>query len=150
MPQPRYPNLDLLSHNSGHLWPALLGEQGDPHWGVLHILSNLLIVAGFFLLAKSWHVLYHTQRRHAPATAGPYARIRHPQYAAFGLILFGFLLQWPALLTLLMFPVLLIMYAWLAVTEENGMRQQFGTAYDEYAARTPRFIPAFTTASHTA
>ncbi len=56
----------------------------------------------------------------------------------------GFLLQWPTLLTLLMFPVLLIMYARLAVAEESAMQQQFGTAYAQYAARTPRFIPSLT------
>jgi protein-S-isoprenylcysteine O-methyltransferase Ste14 len=76
------------------------------------------------------------------ATTGPYARIRHPQYVAFVLILLGFLLQWPTLLTLLMFPVLLIMYGRLAVTEEVEMRARFGDAWESYTARTPRFIPA--------
>ena len=146
--QTRYPNLDLLAHNSGHLWSTLLGEKGDPHWGFLHILSSLLIIAGFYLLAKSWHVLYHAQRRHALATAGPYARIRHPQYVAFVLILTGFLLQWPTLLTLAMFPILLVMYGRLAATEEIDMRKQFGAAFDAYAARTPRFIPGFGQATH--
>lgn len=141
--QTRYPQLDIMAHNSGHLWSTLLGEKGDPHWGVLHILSNLSIVIGFYLLAKSWHVLYHAQRRHGLATAGPYARIRHPQYVAFVLILLGFLLQWPTLLTLLMFPVLLVMYARLAVNEEREMQREFGAAYDQYAARTPRFVPQF-------
>jgi protein-S-isoprenylcysteine O-methyltransferase Ste14 len=88
-------------------------------------------------------VLYHAQRRHALATAGPYARIRHPQYVAFVLILLGFLLQWPTLLTLLMFPVLLVMYGHLAVTEEAEMRAQFGTEFDTYAMHTPRFFPRF-------
>jgi protein-S-isoprenylcysteine O-methyltransferase Ste14 len=46
-------------------------------------------------------------------------RIRHPQYVAFVLILLGFLFQWPTLLTLLMFPILL-MYARLAITEKGG------------------------------
>ena len=146
--QTRYPGLDLLAHNSGHLWSTLLGEKGDPHWGVLHILSNVLIVAGFYLLAKSWHVLYHAQRRHALATAGPYARIRHPQYVAFVLILTGFLLQWPTLLTLAMFPIFLVMYGRLAATEEIDMRKQFGADFDAYAARTPRFIPGFEQATH--
>ena len=146
--QTRYPNLDLLAHNSGHLWSTLLGENGDPHWGFLHILSNVLLVVGFYLLAKSWHVLYHAQRRHALATAGPYARVRHPQYVAFVVILTGFLLQWPTLLTLLMFPVLLVMYGRLAITEEREMRQQFGAAFDAYAARTPRFIPGFEQTTH--
>ncbi|MDP3651792.1 MAG: isoprenylcysteine carboxylmethyltransferase family protein [Rhodoferax sp.] len=141
--QTRYPGLDILSHDAGHLWSTLLGAQGNPHFGVLHIASYIFLAWGFFLLSSAWNVLYHAQRRHALATAGPYARIRHPQYVAFVLILLGFLLQWPTLLTLLMFPVLLLMYARLAVTEEAEMRAQFGEAFDSYARRTPRFIPRF-------
>lgn len=139
--QTRYPGLDLLSHNSGHLWSTLLGEKGNPHFGVLHITSYLLLGGGFWLLSEAWHVLYQAQRRHALATVGPYARIRHPQYLAFVLILLGFLAQWPTLLTLLMFPVLLLMYGRLAITEEREMDQQFGADYRSWAARTPRFIP---------
>ena len=86
-------------------------------------------------------MLYHAQRRQTLAVSGPYERIRHPQYVAFVLILFGFLLQWPTVLTLLMFPVLLVMYGRLAVTEESEMRARFGAEFERYAARTPRFIP---------
>jgi protein-S-isoprenylcysteine O-methyltransferase Ste14 len=91
-------------------------------------------------------VLYHAQRRRTLAMSGPYERIRHPQYVAFVLILLGFLLQWPTVLTLLMFPVLLIMYGRLAITEEAEMRAQFGAEFDRYAAGTPRFIPRFASA----
>ncbi len=139
--QTRNPGLDLMSHDAGHLWATMLGEKGDPHFGVLHIASNILIVAGFWLLSASWHVLYHAQRVQVLATGGPYTRIRHPQYLAFVLILFGFLLQWPTILTLLMFPVLLVMYGRLAVTEERDMDTRFGEAWRAYAARTPRFLP---------
>ncbi|MCW5636681.1 MAG: isoprenylcysteine carboxylmethyltransferase family protein [Rubrivivax sp.] len=139
--QTRYPGLDLLSHDSGHLWSTLLGEKGDPHFGVLHIASYALLIGGFYLLSNAWNVLYRAQREHQLATGGPYARIRHPQYVGFVLVLLGFLLQWPTLLTLLMFPVLLVMYARLSTLEEQEMRRQFGAAYDAYAARTPRFIP---------
>ena len=139
--QTKYPGLDLLSHNSGHLWSTLLGEKGDPHFGALHIASYVFLGLGFYLLSSAWNVLYHAQRRNALAQTGAYARIRHPQYVAFVLILLGFLLQWPTLLTLLMFPVLLVMYGRLAVTEEAEMRKQFGADFDAYAARTPRFLP---------
>jgi protein-S-isoprenylcysteine O-methyltransferase Ste14 len=139
--QTKYPGLDILSHNSGHLWSTLLGEKGDPHFGVLHIGSYILLALGFILLSNAWNVLYHAQRRHTLATAGPYARIRHPQYVAFVLILLGFLLQWPTLLTLAMFPVLLVMYTRLASMEEREMHAQFGAAYEEYAKRVPRFLP---------
>ena len=139
--QAKYPQINLMSHNTGHLWSTLLGEKGDPHFGVLHIASYVALGFGFFLLSSAWNVLYHAQRRNALAVAGPYARIRHPQYVAFVLIMLGFLLQWPTLLTLLMFPVLVTMYGRLALTEEQEMQERFGTAWDEYAARTPRFIP---------
>ncbi len=141
--QTKYPGLDVLSHNSGHLWSTLLGEKGDPHFGVLHIASYIFLGFGFVLLSNAWNVLYHAQRCHTLAVAGPYARIRHPQYVAFVMILLGFLLQWPTLLTLLMFPVLLVMYGRLAVTEEADMRKQFGAAFDTYAQHTPRFFPHF-------
>ena len=141
--QSRFPNLDLLSHDAGHLWSTLLGEKGDPHFNALHIASYLFLGFGFYLLSSAWNVLYHAQRRHSLATTGPYAWIRHPQYVAFVLILLGFLLQWPTLLTLAMFPVLLVMYGRLAVVEERDMHREFGAAYDAYAQTTPRFIPRF-------
>ncbi|MGV8862979.1 MAG: methyltransferase family protein [Pseudomonas sp.] len=139
--QTKFPSLDLFSHNTGHLWSTLLGEKGDPHFGVLHIASYVFLGFGFYLLSSAWNVLYHAQRRKSLAVSGPYAHIRHPQYVAFVLILLGFLFQWPTLLTLLMFPILLVMYARLAITEEAEMRKQFGAEFEAYAARTPRFLP---------
>ena len=141
--QTKYPNLDLLSHNTGHLWSTLLGEKGDPHFSALHIASYVFLGFGFYLLSNAWNVLYHAQRRNELAKTGPYARIRHPQYVAFVLILLGFLLQWPTLLTLVMFPILLVMYGRLAITEEAEMRKRFGADFEAYAARTPRFLPSF-------
>jgi protein-S-isoprenylcysteine O-methyltransferase Ste14 len=140
--QTRYPGLDLLSHNTGHLWSTLLGEKGDPHFSPLHIASYVLLGFGFYLLSSAWKVLYDAQHENVLAVTGPYARIRHPQYVAFVLIMLGFLLQWPTLLTLAMFPILLLMYARLAITEEAGMRKQFGAEFETYAARTPRFLPS--------
>ncbi len=139
--QTKYPSLDLMSHNTGHLWSTLLGEKGDPHFGVLHIASYVFLGLGFYLLSAAWNVLYQAQRANRLATTGPYARIRHPQYVAFVMILLGFLLQWPTLLTLVMFPILVAMYGRLAVTEEREMRSRFGAEFDAYAAQTPRFMP---------
>ncbi|PKO54889.1 MAG: isoprenylcysteine carboxyl methyltransferase, partial [Betaproteobacteria bacterium HGW-Betaproteobacteria-21] len=96
---------------------------------------------GFWLLAKAWPVLYAAQREQRVAMSGPYARIRHPQYVGFVLIMFGFLLQWPTLITLVMFPILLLVYARLARREESDSLAQFGPAYQDYMARTPAFIP---------
>jgi protein-S-isoprenylcysteine O-methyltransferase Ste14 len=139
--QARYPGLDLLSHDAGHLWSTLFGLDGNPHFSVPHILSNLLILAGFVLLSAAWKVLLAAQREHRLAVTGPYAYVRHPQYVAFIAILFGFLLQWPTILTMAMFPLLVVMYVRLARSEEREARRMFGTAYDDYAARTPGWLP---------
>ena len=139
--QTRYPGLNVLSHNTGHLWETLLGWKGDPHLNPLHLLSYGLVFGGFWLLASAWDVLYRAQREHAVATMGAYAHVRHPQYDAFILIMFGFLLQWPTLLTLAMFPLLVWMYVRLARSEEHEAVVEFGDAYLRYAAATPAFIP---------
>lgn len=137
----RYPELNLFSHEGGHLWQTVFGIEGDAHFGLLHTLSNLFIVGGLFLIAKAWQVLYKAQREHRLATSGPYARVRHPQYVGFVAVMLGFLLQWPTLLTLAMFPVLVWMYARLSRLEEREVRAAFGEDYDAYAAVVPAFIP---------
>jgi protein-S-isoprenylcysteine O-methyltransferase Ste14 len=139
--QSRYPGVNWLAHDSGHLLEMLFGWKSNPHFGPFHLLSFALIGGGFWLLAAAWRVLYAAQTTHALATDGPYARIRHPQYAAFVLIMLGFLVQWPTLLTLLMFPVLVYMYVQLARREELEVAAEFGEPYRRYAAQVPAFFP---------
>ncbi len=139
--QRRFPQLDPLTHDAGHLWWTLTGQHGNPHFGVLHILSNILIFGGFILLSSAWRVLYAAQRAHTLAASGVYARIRHPQYVGFIAIMFGFLLQWPTILTLVMFPLLVWMYVQLAHTEEADAEREFGDTYRAYAAHTPGWVP---------
>ena len=139
--QTRYPDIDWFSHDSGHLLEMLFGWQGNPHFGPFHILSALLIGGGFWLVAASWRVLYAAQSSGQLAVSGPYARIRHPQYVVFILILTGFLFQWPTLLTLVMYPILIVMYVRLALVEEREAREMFGPRFDDYSAQVPRFLP---------
>ena len=91
----RYPGVDFLSHDSGHLLHTLLRIKGDPHFDIFHILSNVFILGGFLILSYAWQTLWQAQRRHQLACTGLYAWMRHPQYVGFILIMFGFLLQWP-------------------------------------------------------
>ena len=138
------PGIDPYSHNAGHLLEDLFGWGGNPHFGPFHIISNALIIAGFFLLSAALRVLYSAQRKHTLATTGPYARIRHPQYAAFVMIMFGFLLQWPTIVTLIMFQILTYMYIRLARIEEKEAYAEFAEEYSIYAANTPAFFPKLT------
>ncbi len=136
-----FPGVDFLSHDAGHLLEIMFGWKANPHLGPFHIASNVLIAAGFLLLGTSWDVLYKAQRNHTIAMTGPYARVRHPQYIGFVMIMFGFLLQWPTLLTLIMFPILVTMYARLARREEQDSIAAFGDAYRQYMQRVPAFFP---------
>ncbi len=136
----RFPQL-TPSHASGHLWNDLIGWQGDPHVSPFHFASYALIGGGFWLLATAWRHLYEAARTDRLATSGPYARVRHPQYVAFWIIMLGFLLQWPTIPTLLMFPVLLLIYRRLALSEERAVEAKFGQAWQRYTATTPAFVP---------
>lgn len=136
-----FPGIDFLSHDAGHLLEMMFGWEANPHWGPFHLLSNAFILGGFVMLASAWKVLYQAQTQGKLATTGLYAHIRHPQYVAFVLIMFGFLLQWPTLVTLLMFPILVWVYARLARKEEADMVDRFGQPYLVYREMTPAFIP---------
>lgn len=140
--QENYPNVDWFAHDSGHLLEMLFGWKANPHFGPFHLLSFFFIGGGFWLLSAAWSVLYQAQKNGTLAQSGPYAYVRHPQYVGFILILIGFLFQWPTILTLLMFPVLLVMYRRLALTEEREVEAELGDVYRRYAARVPRrFVP---------
>jgi protein-S-isoprenylcysteine O-methyltransferase Ste14 len=139
--QSRYPGVDFLSHDAGHLLEIMFGWRANPHFGPFHLLSFVFIGGGFWLLASAWKVLFAAQTSHTLAVTGPYAHIRHPQYAGFVLVMLGFLVQWPTLLTLAMFPVLVFMYVRLARREEREVAAEFGEAYARYAARVPAFFP---------
>ncbi len=139
--QSRYPNIDWFSHDAGHLLEELFGWRANPHFGPFHILSFLFIGGGFILISAAWKTLYAAQKSQSLATTGPYSYVRHPQYVGFVLVMFGFLLQWPTILTLAMFPVLVWMYVSLARQEELDAFSTFGEAYTTYAVHVPAFIP---------
>ncbi len=137
----KFPGIDFLAHDSGHLLEVMFGWSTNPHFGPFHILSSFLIIGGFVLLSAAWKVLYAAQREHLLATTGPYARVRHPQYIGFILIMTGFLFQWPTIVTLAMFPILVTMYVFLARREERDAIAGFGDEYLRYSNRTPGFFP---------
>ena len=94
------------------------------------------------LISAAWKVLYAAQRQavlHQPVLM---LVLRHPQYLGFILVMFGFLLQWPTLLTLAMFPVLVVMYVQLAKGEEREALAEFGDRYRDYAAGVNGFSAA--------
>lgn len=141
--QTTYPGINWFAHEAGHLPEMLFGWSSNPHFGPFHLISFVFIGGGFILISAAWKVLYQAQRDGSLAKTGPYAYIRHPQYAGFILVMFGFLFQWPTLLTLAMFPVLVWMYVRLARAEEREALAAFGDEYQLYMARVRGFFPRF-------
>ena len=139
----RFPGVNWFSHDAGHLLETMFGWRVNPHFGPFHIASFVFIIGGFSMISAGWRKLYVAQRNGTLATSGIYARVRHPQYVGFILVMFGFLLQWPTFVTLLMFPVLTVMYVRLARSEEREAIAAFGNAYRSYMARVPAFVPSW-------
>ncbi|MCL5797365.1 MAG: isoprenylcysteine carboxylmethyltransferase family protein [Patescibacteria group bacterium] len=131
-----------FTHNNGHILNTLLGLKGDPHFNILHIASYALIIGGLVLLGKAWEVLYKAVKQNKLATDSVYKYLRHPQYLAFILIIFGFLIQWPTIITLLMAPILILRYIRLAKAEEKDMLRKFGKEYAAYKLQVPGFLPS--------
>lgn len=75
--QSRYPGIDWLSHDAGHLLEMLFGWKANPHFGPFHLLSTVFIGGGFWLLAASWRVLY-ASRMAEDGTGQPGKQIATP------------------------------------------------------------------------
>ncbi|MGH8624459.1 MAG: methyltransferase family protein [Gammaproteobacteria bacterium] len=138
-----YPRSDQLAHRAGDLWRILFGEGGQPAtFDFYHIGGGIMIFSALAVLALAWQILKLAQLNNMPATLGPYAIVRHPQYLALIVIMAGFIVQGPTIPTLLLFPLISYLYLRFARIEEREAAAKFGDAYVKYAARTPRFIPA--------
>ena len=136
-----YPVLNPFSHSHGHLWLVLLGlADSETAMSVLHLVSNGLILFGFYIMSQGW-VLIHGAKGGQLVTGGVYSHVRHPQYDGIFLITLGFILQWPSLTTLVMWPILVFAYYRLAMREEKEIERQFGMEFLEYKKRVPAFIP---------
>jgi protein-S-isoprenylcysteine O-methyltransferase Ste14 len=129
--------------NESHLWAFALDRRGLLPLHVaaylVMVISVGLIAVGVTLLAIGWATVY-------PAGGGLvtyriYRHLRHPQYLGLILIVLAFNIQWPTLPTLLMAPVLTVMYVRLAREEDEELVTVFGEAFLDYVARTPAFIP---------
>lgn len=138
-----YPVLDPFSHSSGHLVLVFLGlAHSGTAMMVLHLISNGIIFCGFYVMYRGW-TLIHGAKGEKLITVGVYSYVRHPQYGGLFLITIGFLIQWPSLTTLIMWPVLMFAYYRLAMREERDVERQFGEDFRKYKKTVPAFIPRF-------
>lgn len=132
-----------LSGAEGHLLANMLARLGlwDLHTGVavVMVLSTVIILVGLWLIIGGWQRIHKSK---GLVTDGVYAHIRHPQYLGIILVTSAFLIQWPTLLTLAMWPILVVMYYRLARREERELEAKFAKEYREYKRHVPMFLPA--------
>ncbi len=114
-------------HGARHI----LGHAGP-------ILGTWLSLLGVVLVVLGWKRIHVAE---GLVTDGVYRFVRHPQYTGLLLFTLGWLLHWPTVLTLLLWPILAMAYVWLARREEQELASAFGDAYRGYSERTPRFFP---------
>lgn len=128
------------AHDTGHLWAYLFG------WGPLGVMVEMIVgytfvFAGISLLAEGWREVYLATKEGRLATDKLYGVVRHPQYMGIFLAIFGQLIHWPTIPTVVLFPVIVWAYYRLAKKEEDQMVQEFGTAYEAYRQSVPMFFP---------
>lgn len=129
-----------LTHTSGHLLGDLITNLGlGNDWFIVMLISNLLLIIGIWLITSGWELVYESEGR--LVTQGVYAYMRHPQYTGIFIITLAFMVQWPTLPTLILWPFVIAMYLRLARQEEQDVRETCPEEYDEYSRRTPMFLP---------
>ena len=134
----KYPALNPFSHINGNLLQVFLGG-GAIVFGLIHLVSNGFMVVGIVIMGKGWKKIHAAGRE--LVTDGIYSRLRHPQYSGLFLVSIGLMIQWPTLVTLLLWPVMLLVYYRLAMKEERKMIELFGERYLQYRKSVPAFFP---------
>ena len=129
--------------NESHLWAYLLdrADMVPLAWGVYLVMtvSMAFIAIGLALVAIGWARVFGA--RYELVTSGIYRFVRHPQYLGLILVVIALNIQWPTIPTLLMAPILIVMYVRQARREDRELEARFGSAFLSYASRAPAFIP---------
>ena len=128
----------------GCLWYPLAVLTGEELFtsiflGFILPASNIIILIGILLIVFGWRKIYRAKGK--LVTTGIYAHVRHPQYLGFLLLTLGMNILWVTISTLLLWPVLAILYYRLAKKEDKELEEQFGEEYRKYESAVPMLIP---------
>ncbi len=142
----RYPATNPFSHLSGNLLAVFFGGSQYVS-GFFMFFGGAVMFIGLIIMGRAWKQIHKANGE--LVTSGIYDRVRHPQYFGLFLITVGMLIQWPTIITLVMWPILMFMYYQLARREEKEMGSHFGQSYAAYRQRVPMFLPRLASASRT-
>ncbi len=105
---------------------------------IAYRIGFAIMILGMALVFLGWRRIYGAS---GLVTTGIYGLVRHPQYLGIILLTLGLLIQWPTIPTLLMWPILALLYYRLAIREEKMLEERFGDEYRRYRRRVPMFLP---------
>ncbi|WP_350560749.1 isoprenylcysteine carboxylmethyltransferase family protein [Psychrobacter sp. CAL346-MNA-CIBAN-0220] len=126
---------------SASLWSTLVG-LGETGMMISMLFGYAIAFLGVGLFAQGWRQVHKARGENSLMTEGLYAYVRHPQYTGLFIALFGEgVVHWPTLFSIVLFPVIILVYTWLARREEQHMLETFGEDYLAYKRRVPMFIP---------
>lgn len=129
-----------LLHIKGHVWSTLLGV-GDWFAFVEMFVGYLFVFVGLSLLVAGWRNIYKVRNEERLVTDGVYRVVRHPQYTGIFLAIFGQIVHWPTIPTLILFPIIVYLYYRLSRKEEKILLAKFGKSYRDYMRKVPMFFP---------
>jgi len=102
------------------------------------LYASILMIIGTFFILVAWVTLYKKIKTEKLVTSGIYSFSRHPQYFGFILIILGWFIGWPTILTSIFTPILLYKYTKVCFIEEQELSKD--TNYQKYKKKTPFFI----------
>jgi protein-S-isoprenylcysteine O-methyltransferase Ste14 len=136
----RYFGLDR-EYVSANLWSTLVGV-GETGMIISMVLGYALAFVGVGLFIQGWRRVHRARKDEQLVTDGLYSFVRHPQYTGLFIALFGEgIVHWPTVFSVGLFPIIVLMFTWLARKEEREVLEQFGDEYRAYQREVPMFVP---------
>lgn len=93
-------------------------------------------------MGKNWALVARTRDDHELVQTGPFAYVRHPIYVALFCYVVALAVAYGHLASLILAVPVYWFATWMRIRHEEAiLHEQFGPAYEAYAARVKRFVP---------
>ncbi|MGA1872643.1 MAG: methyltransferase family protein [Thermoplasmatota archaeon] len=102
------------------------------------IYGTLLMALGTIIVVIGWVTLYRNIDRDGLVTSGIYSVSRHPQYLGFLLVIYGWIIGWTTVLTVIFGLILFLVYIRVCFREEKEM--DLDHDYGSYKEKVPFMI----------
>jgi len=128
----------LPSHT---LWAGLTEDLPRTAGAVLLFGGLVLLVTAQLDLGASWRIGIEEGAKPGLVTGGLYRFCRNPIYLAFAVVMLGYAMLLPTLLSLIMLIATYVGFRQQTLREEEYLIRTYGEAYRDYASRVGRFCP---------